>query len=145
MLCAKCHKNEAVIHFTICAGDSRSERIDLCEECAPSTGFANVTVEQLKAFSTVGKNCDFCGQTAISGQITTGGGTIYWCSDCGAEFAEILMDQVKSARPDLVMTEGSCVAYCMDSEAQAWAADVTQEAVRILKEKRGKNGQDTGS
>src|SRR5882724_10311637 len=102
MLCAKCHKNEAVIHFTACVSDRRTERIDLCEECAPSTGFEHVTIEQLKAFSVVGKKCDFCGEAAVSGQSTVGGGAVYWCSDCGTEFGQIVTELVKSEKPDLV-------------------------------------------
>src|SRR5437868_13573303 len=100
MLCAKCHKNEAVSHFTACGSDDRTERIDLCEECAPATGFEHVSIEQLKAFSVVGKNCDFCGEAAVPGQISAVGGAIYWCSDCGAEFGQIVTELVKSERPD---------------------------------------------
>ena len=76
--------------------------IDLCAECAPSPGFEHVSIEQLKAFSVVGKNCDFCGEAAVSGQSTAGGGAVYWCSDCGTEFGQIVTELVKSERPDLV-------------------------------------------
>jgi hypothetical protein len=148
MVCAKCHKNEAVMHFTICEGDRGAECIDLCEECAPSTGFGSFTIEQLKAFSVVGKRCDFCGEAAVSGQIIAGGGAIYWCLDCGTEFAHIVRELIKAERPDLVqsnMEEPSSEAYCLDSELQAWASLATQKAVRVLKERRGRNGLHTGS
>ncbi len=147
MLCAKCNKSEAVVHFTFCKGDRGTERIDLCEQCAPSTGFEHFTFEQFKAFSVLGKKCDFCGEAACSGQITADGGVILWCSDCGTEFARIMAELVKTERPDLVeppLEEGA-FACILDLEARAWAALATQKAVRMLKERRGRNGRHTGS
>jgi len=46
----------------------------------PPTGFENLTPEQLQALSVVGKKCEFCGKAALSGEMTPGGGAIYWCS-----------------------------------------------------------------
>jgi hypothetical protein len=142
MLCSKCHKNEATVHVT-CVSGGQPEKIDLCEECAPSIGFESFSIEQLKAFSVAGKKCDFCGEAAVSGQISAGGAAIYWCSDCGTQFGQVVTELVKSERPDLVrpnMEEPGFQAYCMDSKLQAWATLVTQKAVRILKE-RGGNGR----
>ena len=34
MLCAKCHKNEATMHFTIVVDGKDDETVQLCKDCA---------------------------------------------------------------------------------------------------------------
>jgi hypothetical protein len=146
MLCSKCHKNEATVHVD-CESDGQSQRIDLCEACAPCIGFGSLSIDQLKEFSVLGKNCEFCGKVADSGQIAVGGGVIYWCSGCGTEFTGILSELIESERPDLMQpnfTEGA-FGYIADPDLQAWSALATQKAVGMLRERRRGDGRTTGS
>ncbi len=146
MLCSKCRKNQATVHVT-CLTDGHQEKIDLFEQCAPSMlGLESIAMEQLKSFSVLGKTCEFCGKPASSGQLASGGGAIYWCSDCGTEFAVILTELIKSERPDLLpppSSEEGSFAYISNPDIQAWSTLATQKAVRILKEKRRQDGRDT--
>ena len=145
MLCCKCRKNEATVHLTS-LNDDLEEKIDLCEQCAPSMmGFDGASMEQLKSFSVLGKNCEFCGKPSFSGQLVAAGGAIYWCFDCGLEFTGILSELMKSERPDLMpSSQEGAFAYISDPDVEAWFARATQKAVRMLKEKRQQDGGKTG-
>ena len=70
MLCAKCHKNDATVHFTAVMDGKREETIHLCTDCAPAlTGFQSFDPRELEALSVIGKKCEFCGKEAFSGQM----------------------------------------------------------------------------
>src|SRR5438874_2963468 len=87
MLCAKCHKNEATVHFTTVVNGQEAETVDLCKDCAPdTTGLQSLDPKELEKLSVIGKKCEFCGNKAFSGQMMAAGGAIYWCFDCGVEF-----------------------------------------------------------
>jgi len=67
MLCAKCHKNEATIHFTTVVDGREEETVHLCKGCAAATGLSGLDPKQLQSLSLIGKKCEFCGQAAFSG------------------------------------------------------------------------------
>ncbi len=146
MLCAKCQKNEATIHVTTVVG-TEEETVDLCKNCAPP-GIADLDLEKAKALSTIGKKCEFCGAEAYSGQMLRGGGAIYWCFGCGTELMSIVMEMLKTERPDLLQRskeESSFLSLCSDQGLQAWSASASQRAIETLKERRRQDGRDKGS
>jgi hypothetical protein len=148
MLCAKCQKNEATIHFTTVVGSRAAEAVHLCKECAPPTGLENLSLQQVEALSIAGKKCEFCRKGAFSGEMVAGRGAIYWCFGCGLEFGRILMELIRSERPDLIQRsqeESSFLSFCSDPELQAWSAAASQKAVQILRERRRQDGRDKGS
>jgi hypothetical protein len=150
MLCAKCHKNEATVHFTTVVGDAEEETVHLCKDCAPDTGFdfAKLDMKQIEALSVVGKQCEFCGREAFSGEMRAGGGAIYWCFDCGLERGVILRDLLVAERPDLLQRskeESSFLAFCSDPTLQTWSASASERATQTLKERRREDGRDQGS
>jgi hypothetical protein len=148
MLCAKCQKNEAIIHFTAVVDGKEDETVHLCKQCAPPTGIENLSWQQVEALSVVGKKCEFCGKNAFSGEMVAAGGAIYWCFDCGLEFGRILMELMLAERPDLMQRskeESSFLSICSDPELQAWSAAANQKAVQMLRERRRQDGRDKGS
>ena len=149
MLCAKCQKNEATIHFTTVVGTDE-ETVDLCKDCAPPMGFDldKPDLKQIEALSVIGKKCEFCGRDAFSGEMRAGGGAIYWCFDCGLEFTDILRDLLLTEQPDLLQRsqeESSFLSFCSDPGLQAWFASASQRATQALKERRRQDGRDEGS
>jgi hypothetical protein len=152
-LCAKCHQKQATIHFTATVGlhGEEAETVELCSDCAraPTIGLnlKNLDLKELEALSVVGKKCEFCGQKAFSG-VTSAGGAIYWCYDCGLEFGCIQLELCISKRPDLMQRseeEGSFLSISGDPELHAWLEEANQKTVKILKERRRQDGRDTGS
>ena len=147
-LCAKCHQNEATIHFTTVVDGTEMETVHLCKDCAPPTGPHALNPEQLAALSVIGKKCEFCANDAFSGEMGTRGGAIYWCFDCGLEFGRILTDLLIAERPDLMQRsqeESSFLSICCDPELQAWSEAANQKAVQILRERRRQDGRDKSS
>src|SRR2546426_12506377 len=63
-LCARCHQNEATIHFTSVVDGAEDETIDLCKDCAPLTVLKNLALKELEALSVIWKKCEFCGELA---------------------------------------------------------------------------------
>jgi len=150
MLCAKCHQNEAKIHFTTVVDGSEQQTVHLCKDCAPPTGFDldKLDPKQIEALSVVGKKCEFCGRDAFSGEMRAGGGAIYWCFDCGLEFTDILRDLLLTEQPDLLrrsQEESLFLSFCSDPGLQAWFASASQRATQALKERRRQDGRDEGS
>jgi hypothetical protein len=150
MLCAKCHQNEATVHFTTVVDGTDEETVDLCKDCAPDTGFdfSKLDLKQIEALSVVGKKCEFCARDAFSGEMRVGGGAIYWCFDCGMELGVILRDLLVAERPDLLQRskeESSFLSFCSDTGLQAWSAAASAKAVQTLKERRQQDGRDKGS
>src|SRR5258707_1307243 len=66
MLCAKCHRNEATIHFTMVVNGTEEETVHLCRGCAPPTGFETLDLDQLKALSVIGETCN-SGRASLEG------------------------------------------------------------------------------
>jgi hypothetical protein len=150
VLCAKCHQNEATVHFTTLVDGTEEEAVHLCKDCAPDTGFDldKLDLKQIEALSVIGKKCEFCGRDAFSGEMRAGGGAIYWCFDCGVEFGGILRDLLLTERPDLLersKEDSSFLSFCSDSGLQAWSASASQRATQTLKERRRQDGRDKGS
>jgi hypothetical protein len=144
-LCAKCNQNEAAIHMRTVVGGAEVETVHLCKDCAPP-GFNNLDLKGLEALSVIGKKCEFCGREAFSG-VTGSRNTIYWCSDCGLEFVQIVTHLLASERPDLMersKEDSSFLSICFDPELQALAAAANQKAAQILKDRRQKDGRDEG-
>jgi ribosomal protein L37AE/L43A len=150
MLCAKCHQKEATVHFMTVVDGAEEEAAHLCKVCAPPMGFDldKLDLKQIEALSIVGKKCEFCGRDAFSGEMRDGGGAIYWCFDCGLEFAGIFRDLLVAERPDLLQRskeESSFLSFCSDTDLQAWSTAANQKAVQTLKERRRQDGRDQGS
>lgn len=150
MLCARCHQNEATIHFTTVVDGSEEETVHLCKECAPPTGFdlSKLDMKQVGGLGVAGKKCEFCGRDAFSGEMRASGGAIFWCFDCGLERGVILRDLLVAERPDSLQRskeEGSFLAFCSDPALQAWCASASERATRTLKERRRAAGRDKGS
>src|SRR5258706_208303 len=74
MLCAKCHKNEATIHFTAVVDGKEGRSVHLCKDCAPP-GAASLTLEpkHLEALSVTGRNCEFCGRAILASCMRSAG------------------------------------------------------------------------
>jgi hypothetical protein len=150
MLCATCNQKEATIHFTTVVDGAEEETVHFCKDCAPNTGFdlGKLNLKEIEALSVVGKQCEFCGRDAFSGEIRAGGGPIYWCFDCGLEFGVILSDLLVTERPGLLhrsKEESSFLSFCSDPGLQAWSASAGQRATQTLKERRRQDGRDKGS
>jgi hypothetical protein len=150
MFCAKCHEKEATVHFKIVVDGTQEESVHLCKDCAPDAGFdwSKLDMKQIEALSIVGKECEFCGRDAFSGEMRVGGGAIYWCFDCGIEFGVILQDLLVAERPDLLQRskeESSFLSFCSDAGFQAWSASASQRATKTLKERRRQDGRDKDS
>jgi hypothetical protein len=146
MLCGKCHKNEATVHFTIMV-ETEEERVDLCKDCAPAR-IAGFDLAQAKAQSIIGQKCHFCGAAACSGEMVPGGGAIYWCFDCGAERMSIATELLRTERPDLLQPSKEPVSFLSsisDSDFQTWAQAASRKSVELLKDKRRQDGRDKGS
>jgi hypothetical protein len=148
MLCAKCHKNEATIHFTCVVEGKEEETVHFCKDCAPaSTGFHTLDPKELEALAVTGKKCEFCGRAAHSG-VMDAGRPIYWCFDCGMEFGRVLADLCISERPDLVQRSKEAASFLSLSgapEFRAWSQAANRKAVQILRERRRQDGRDKGS
>ena len=145
-LCAKCHLNEATVHFTTVM-DGEEEMVHLCPDCAPPTGFDlhNLDLKEIEALSVIGKKCELCGRDAISGEMCANGRATYWCFDCGLELGRIFSDLIVAERPDLLQRseeENSFLSFCSDSGIQAWADSASQKAVKTLKDRRRQGGRD---
>ena len=149
MLCAKCHQNEATIHFTAVVDGAEEESVHLCEDCAPPTGFDlnMLDQKQIEALSLVGKKCEFCGREAFSGEMRAGGGSINWCFDCGLEFGVIFRELLLAERPDLLQRtkDESSFSFCSDPGFLFWSASASQRATQTLKERRRQDDRDKNS
>jgi len=139
-LCAKCHQNEARIHFTTVVDGRTEETSHFCTDCAPPTGLERLDPEKLEALSVTGKKCEFCGQTAFSGVLDPES-PVYWCYDCGIEFSRILTDLCMAERPELLQrsANSSFLSICADPELQAWSTAASRKAVQILRDRRGQD------
>lgn len=150
MLCAKCHQNEATIHFTTVVDGAEEESVHLCEDCAPPTGFDlnMLDQEQIEALSLVGKKCEFCGREAFSGEMRAGGGSINWCFDCGLEFGVIFRELLLAERPESLQRtkdDRSFLSFCSDLGLLLWSASASQRATKTLKERRQQDDRDKSS
>jgi len=150
MLCAKCHQKEATVHFSTVVDGTEEEAVHLCKDCAPPMGFdlEKLDLKQIEALSLVGKKCEFCGRAAFSGEMRAGGGAIYWCFDCGLEFAGIFRDLLVAERPELLQQgkeESSFLSFFSDTDLHAWSAAASQKVVQTLKGRRRQDGRDKGS
>lgn len=152
MLCAKCQRNEATIHFVTVMDGRESAPIDLCTTCAPNLGFNPETIDPaaLEALSVVGKTCEFCGASADSGLRSTAGEVTWWCAACGGEFDAILGELMKEM--DLVehpafAPQGSdpaaFLAICSDPAIAARMEEVGEKAIEKLRERKRRG--DAGS
>ncbi len=149
MLCAKCHQNEATIHFTAVVDGTEEETVHFCKDCAPpGLDLSELDMKQIEVLSVVGKKCEFCGKEAFAGEMRAGGGAIYWCFDCGLELGDILRDLLVAERPDLLQRskeESSFLSFYSNVGLQAWSASAHQRATQSLKERRRQDGRDKGS
>ena len=147
MLCAKCHKNEATVHFDTVTDGKVAETVHLCKVCAAACGLPSTAAKEPEPWSVMGKKCEFCGQAAAS-RVVYPGTEIYWCSDCGLEFGRVIMDLCQSERPDLIQrkNDGSpSLTLGCNPENRDWEEQLHRKTAQILKERRRQDGQDKGS
>jgi transposase-like protein len=143
-LCSKCHQNEATVHLT-CVMGGLEEKVHLCKDCAPATGFEGLSLEEIKAFSIIGKKCDFCGEDATSGVGSPRSTSTYLCRDCGWEWSRISQELLTSEHPEMIQRMAgarSFLSTSFDPEFTAVANDTSQKATRLLKERRRQDGRD---
>jgi protein-arginine kinase activator protein McsA len=130
-LCAKCNQKEATVHFiAIVLGTEEEEAVHLCGDCAPP-GFNSdkLDLKEIEASSVIGKNCEFCGKNAFSGEECANGGAIYWCFDCGKELGVIISDLLVTERPDLLQrSKEESSFFSSDPGLQAWSEAALQTA-----------------
>jgi protein-arginine kinase activator protein McsA len=140
MLCAKCQKSQATVHFTTIVDGETEETIHLCEDCAPGvTGLQSLDAKEIEVPSVVCARCEFCGEEAFSEATVTGGGGIYWCFDCAKEFGRIMRELIVSERPELFQRSGgesSLHSLLCDPELRVWLGAVNRKAMEMLKEKK---------
>ena len=141
MLCARCQKNEATIHFTAVVESKEGRSVHLCKDCAPP-GIASLTLEpkHLEAGSVTGKNCEFCARASRHPGVTYAKRRLYWCEDCGTEFWQILTELFVPERPYLMqrIKLGSIYDH---PEVRARSEAMLRKAVEKLKERSQQDGQ----
>jgi hypothetical protein len=149
MLCAKCQKNEATFHLATVVDGKEEETVHLCKDCGTAiTGLPTLDPSKLEALSVIGKKCEFCGKDAYSGEMRAGGGAIYWCFDCGAEYGRIFAELLMSEHPEFMercKAHSSFLAFSSDPQLQAWSAEAGPKAMQVLKERRREDGRDAAS
>jgi len=149
MLCAKCQKKEATFHLTTLVDGEKEETAHLCKDCGTAiTGLPSLDPSKLEELSVIGKKCEFCGNDAHSGEMRAGGGAIYWCFDCGAEYGRIFAELLMSEQPEFIergKAHDSFLAFSSDPQLQALSTEAGRKAVQILKERRRKDGRDVAS
>jgi len=145
MRCAKCHKNEASIHFTPVVDGKAQKTVHLCKDCAPTnTRIPALDPKKPEALSVTGKQCEFCGRPACS-EIMVIERAVYLCLDCVREFGRIIVDLCISERPrvmERVYIHKSKKAMVIPRslrdapEVRAWFEVASRKAVEILRERR---------
>lgn len=168
MRCSKCHKNEAIIHFTPVRHGKPQNALHFCKDCASTTtGFHFVEPKKPEAWPVTGeKRCTFCGRPARLGNTLTGR-VRYWCFDCTCELRSIFFDLCASERPHLMeWVEGTHMSTARDlalarhigvvdertaasilrdaSELAAWVEAAYLRATKIFVDRR-QHGRDKGS
>ena len=131
LLCAKCHRSEATIHFTRQVGQ---EKVDahLCEDCA------RPVLARLEASRQGRQPCEVCGGPAFN-PLPTACETIYACCGCRAEYARAFFELCATQRPDLLDRSKRDIHFfdlCFDAGIEAWVAEASAEAVRQLRNTR---------
>ncbi len=169
MRCAKCHKNEALIHFTAVLRGKPQNAVHFCKGCASTiTGFHFVEPKKPEAWRVSGKKrCSFCGRSAHIANTLTGK-VRYWCSDCTSELRSIFLDLCASERPRLmeraegaqvptapyvilarhsgVVDEQTAAFILRDApEVAAWVQAAYLRATKIFVDRRRQHGHDKGS
>jgi len=142
MLCATCQQNEATVHLTTVVG-LEAETVHFCKDCTPPA-VVDFDLESVKRPPIIRIKCEFCGGSACSGGIIPGTETIYWCFDCGRELVTILLELLKSERPELMRTTdvSKFRALSRDAELRDWFATASHRSVQMLRERRRQDGRD---
>jgi len=149
MRCAKCHKNEATIHFTPVADGKPQKTVPFCKDCASAnTGFHFMESKKPEALPVKGKRCDFCGRRARFGHIDKVSGKAgYTCTDCATELRDIMLDLGVAEKPHLMeRIKGTVTFISRDTPAvRTWLQAAGRRAIEILSEMRRQHGRDKGS
>jgi hypothetical protein len=148
MRCAKCHKNEATIHFTPVAAGKPRKTLHLCKDCAP-TGTKSHTLDPKtpEPLPAKGKRCGFCRRPARFGE-TTAGRARYWCLNCATELRDIYLEICASERHPRLMerVEGTLTFMLRDDpEVPAWMVGAGLRASKIFIDRRRDHGRNKGS
>jgi len=126
MLCAKCQKNEATLHLTTILHGRGEETIHLCKDCGTEiTRLPTLDPSKLEVLPVIGRKCEFCGKEAFSGKMLAGGGAIYWCFDCQAEYRRTFAELFICEHPELmerVKTRSSLLPFISAPQLLAWSA-----------------------
>src|SRR5674476_157660 len=137
MLCARCQTNEATLHLTAVVDGRGEETVHLCKDCGTAiTGLPTLDPTRLEALSVIGKKCEFCDKDAYSGEMRAAGGAVYWCFDCGAEYARIFTELLMSDHPEFIergKAHSSFLTFSSDPQLQAWSAEAGPKAMQILR------------
>jgi len=148
MLCVKCHKNEASVHFTPVVHGQVGDSICLCTHCASACGLSDIQAQEFHSWLIVGKKCEFCEQAA-STRILYPATEIYWCSECGLEFGHVIMELCQMERPDLIqLTDDGSPSLTLGCKTKnrdlAWEAQLHRKAAQTIKKRRKQDGRDKG-
>lgn len=140
MLCAKCQKNEATLHFTTILHGREEETIQLCKDCDTEvTRFPTFDPSKLEPLPVIARKCEFCGKDAFSGKTLAGDRAIYWCFACEAEYRRTFAELFFSEHPrfmESVKTRSSFLPFLSPQQFQAWSTEAGQRVVQIMKERR---------
>lgn len=137
MLCAKCQKNEATIHVTTVVG-TQHEMVDFCGNCAPpSLGALDHKGAMAEARSMLEEKCELCGAQAYAHLEFAGSEAIYLCFGCESERMSIVMESLKTERPDLARTKDAGSIYADPVSSR--------RSIQLLKERRREDGRDKQS
>jgi hypothetical protein len=141
MRCARCHKNQAAIHFTPVADGEPRKTVHLCKDCAPAGAKSHVLdPAKLEPLSIATKRCEFCGRRARHAGVLPEEKAFYFCLGCGKEFARIIGDLSNSERIRLMereRVEGTVLFQYRDTpEVQAWWETANRKAMETLTARR---------
>ena len=146
MRCTKCHKNEAITHFTPVVDGKAQKTVHLCKHCTViSFRFHTLVLKKTEALSVTSKRCKFCGRRARSARVVAGR-PVYLCSDCGKELGRIIADLCIAERPHLMeRVEGTVTFMLRDApEVRAWLTAANLKAIEILRKRRRQDRRDKG-
>ena|SRR5436190_23763283 len=147
MVCAKCHKNDATIHFTLVHDGKAGEAVHLCNGCASACGLPNIHPNEPESGLAHGTKCDFCGQSASS-RVAYPKLQICCCTACGVQFGRIIIDLCLSERPHLIQRENDgspSLSLGCNPENFAWVENLLRKTAQVLKQRRKQDGRDKDS
>ena len=143
MLCAKCQKNEATVHFTRILHGGEEPTLQLCSSCyAEARPIPSIDAGKLEMLPVLAKKCEFCGKDSFSGKTFEGAPMTFWCFDCEAEYRRIFAGLFIGDHPDLMeslKTRSPFPPSFSPQQFQVWSAEAGQRAMQILSQRHHGN------